>query len=119
MYPTNAAYQAAIQQRSREWKLKLKISLDSGAVYDLTEDDIVLDSCTFTESAFCSDSLQVGSTYANGLDFTLLNRDGRFNDDNFQSARVTCEFGLRVAESGEEAFYFVPMGAFNVTEAGK
>lgn len=116
MYSVSSAYKTQVKAATRDWAIKLALSLDSGKTYELTEQDIESGTFTYQESSTCSDTIQVGSVYSNSLDFSLINKDGRFNEDNFQDAVVTPQIGLQLPDGTWE---YIPLGKFNVYDPGK
>lgn len=116
MYSVSSAYKTQVKAATRDWAIKLALSLDSGETYELTEQDIESGTFTYQESSTCSDTIQVGSVYSNSLDFSLINKDGRFNEANFQDAVVTPQIGLQLPDGTWE---YIPLGKFNVYDPGK
>lgn len=140
MYSTTAAYKQAIVQPTRTWHLDIRITLQDGVVLNLTEADIVLGSFKYQEASTCTSNLQIGSTYANSLDFAILNRTRKYSVYDFSDAVVTCRVGLETASvtpaiagqaivgksivgnttaTGEPVIEWVLLGTFNVTSCGK
>lgn len=116
MYGVSNAYKTQVKAPTREWAIKLALTLDSGVTYNLTEKDIETSTFTFQESSTCGSTIQVGSVYANSLDFSLINSDGKYNNDNFQDATVSAQVGLLLPDGTWE---YVPLGKFNIYEPGK
>ena len=116
MYGVSNAYKTQVKASTREWAIKLSLTLDSGVTYNLTEKDIETSTFTFQESATCGNTIQVGSVYANSLDFSLINSNGKYNNDNFQDATVSAQVGLKLPDGTWE---YVPLGKFNIYEPGK
>ena len=116
MYGVSNAYKTQVKAPTREWAIKLSLTLDSGVTYNLTEKDIETSTFTFQESATCGSTIQVGSVYANSLDFSLINSDGKYNADNFQDATVSAQVGLKLPDGTYE---WVPLGTFYVSSTGK
>lgn len=116
MYSVSSAYKTQVKAATRDWAIKLALSLDSGKTYELTEQDIESGTFTYQESSTCSDTIQAGSVYSNSLDFSLINKDGRFNEDSFQDAVVTPQIGLQLPDGTWE---YIPLGKFNVYDPGK
>ena len=116
MYGVSNAYKTQVKAPTREWAIKLSLTLDSGVTYNLTEKDIETSTFTFQESATCGSTIQVGSVYANSLDFSLINSDGKYNADNFQDATVSAQVGLKLPDG---AYEWVPLGTFYVSSTGK
>ena len=116
MYGVSNAYKTQVKASTREWAIKLSLTLDSGVTYNLTEKDIETSTFTFQESSTCGSTIQVGSVYANSLDFSLINSDGKYNNDNFQDATVSAQVGLKLSDGTYE---WVPLGTFYVSSTGK
>lgn len=116
MYSVSDAFKTQVKAETRDWAIKLALTLDSGTTYNLTEDDIESSTLQFQESAICGNTIQVGSVYANSLDFSLINDDGKYNEDNFQDAVVVAQVGLKLPDSTWE---WVPLGKFNIISPGK
>lgn len=116
MYGVSDVYKAQVKAATRDWAIRLALSLDSGETYDLTEQDVESGTFTYQESSTCGDTIQVGSTYANSLDFSLINKDGRFNTVNLQDATIVARVGLLLPDGTWE---YVPLGKFNIYEPGK
>ena len=116
MYSVSDAFKTQVKAETRDWAIKLALTLDSGTTYNLTEDDIESSTLQFQESAICGNTIQVGSVYANSLDFSLINDDGKYNEDNFQDAVVVAQVGLKLPDSTWE---WVPLGTFNIISPGK
>ena len=142
MYSTTTAYKNAITQPTRTWHLDIRITLQDSTVLTLTEADVALNSFKFQESSTCNDNLQIGSTYANSLDFSILNKAQKYNDYDFSDAIVNCRVGLEtgistntpaiagVAVAGRTiagdttatsapVVEWVPLGIFNVVSCGR
>lgn len=116
MYSVSDKYIAQVKAATRDWAIRLALSLDSGEVYNLTEQDVESGTFTYQESSTCGDTIQVGSTYANSLDFSLINKDGRFNKVNLQDATIVARVGLLLPDGTWE---YIPLGKFNIYDPGK
>lgn len=116
MYSVSDAFKTQVKAETRDWAIKLALTLDSGTTYNLTEDDIESSTLQFQEASICGNTIQVGSVYANSLDFSLINDDGKYNEDNFQDAVVVAQVGLKLPDSTWE---WVPLGKFNIISPGK
>ena len=116
MYSVSDKYIAQVKAATRDWAIRLALSLDSGETYNLTEQDVESGTFTYQESSTCGDTIQVGSTYANSLDFSLINKDGRFNTVNLQDATIVARVGLLLPDGTWE---YVPLGKFNIYDPGK
>ena len=118
---TSAAYKAAVVKNNRTWRVKITMHLDSGNTLILTENDITLGSFVFEEASTCTETISVGSTYANTLHFSLQNPSNQFSQTTFAYARVVAEVGLQTGTSsnGSAIWEDVPLGEFFVMEDGK
>ena len=93
-YPQNftgeqrLAYKRAVSQPDRTWAIEMTIDTDIGEHLILSDGDIVADSLVMKEQSTCSDGITVGSTYANSLEFCLINGDGQFREFNFMKAKI-------------------------------
>lgn len=114
MYLTSEAYKAAVVQHARTWALDFKLTLDSGEVINLDETKVSLGTTRFKEASTCNSNLQVGSVFANSLNFTMLKQQG-FDSKDFSRAIVVAKVGLLVGSS----YVWVPLGKFNVVTVGK
>lgn len=123
MYDVSIAYSKQILSISREWDMYIDITLASGTTLRLTKRDISLGTPTLKEGATCSDTIQVGSTFSNSFEFTIVNDEGRFTDYDFYMAKVQPYVGLYVPvlhETTQEIISwlceYVPLGEFWVLE---
>lgn len=117
MHPVSSAYAAAVKQLSRLWDLRLQITTTVGEVLELDKSNISLGSFSFKEGATCADTVQVGSTFSNSIEFELINKNKQFNVYDFTGAKVVPQIGLWLEES--QVFEYVPLGEFFVLENGK
>lgn len=118
MLSVSECYKRTITDVSRTWRINLEVTLSTGEIIHLNETDIVLNSLTYQEGATCTDTLQIGSTFSNSLNFTLQNDQGKFNQYNFSDAKISCTIGLLINED-LDIYEDVPLGNFNVLSAGK
>lgn len=120
-YPTSEAYKTAVAQNSRTWRLRINMSLDTQQQLELTESDVTLGSLVFEEASTCSDVIDVGSTYANSLDFSIYNPDHKYDGYSFTYAWLTASVGLQTGENedGSPIWEDIPLGQFFVQEEGK
>ena len=123
MYDVSIAYSKQVRNISREWDMYIDITLASGTTLRLTKRDISLGTPTLKEGATCSDTIQVGSTFSNSFEFTIVNGEGRFTDYDFYMAKVQPYVGLYVPvihETTQEILSwlceYVPLGEFWVLE---
>lgn len=120
-YPTSEAYKTAVAQNSRTWRLRINMSLDTQQQLELTESDVTLGSLVFEEASTCSEVIDVGSTYANSLDFSIYNPDHKYDGYSFTYAWLTASVGLQTGENedGSPIWEDIPLGQFFVQEEGK
>lgn len=120
-YSTSVAYKAAVAQNARTWRLNISMYLDSGQELNLTENDVTQGTFVFEEASTCSDLIDIGSTYANSLNFSIKNPDGRFNDISFAYARLTARAGLLTGMQADGTLVWedIPLGEFFVQDDGK
>ena len=115
MYGVSSTYRTAVKELSRLWDLQLKITTGTGAVLSLGKSDVVLGSFTFMEGATCAETVQVGSTYSNSIEFELQNTDKQFSAYNFQNAIIEPKIGLWLDSLNR--FEYVPLGKFYVFDS--
>ena len=114
MYTVSTDFKEAVKSVSRFWDIKLQITTAAGEVLDLTKDDVVLGSFSYKEGATCTDTVQVGSTFSNSIEFELQNAQKQFSDYDFYGAKVRPEIGLWLESIND--FEYVPLGEFYVFE---
>lgn len=93
--------------------LMLVYGLEQTTPITITNSDIVTKSFVLDRYCQSSDSLEVGSTCAAELSFSLLNYDGQFDDFKFEGAKIV----LRIRVKG--ARNYVTVGEFVVDEKPK
>ena len=54
MYGVSDVYKAQVKASTRDWAIRLALSLDSGETYDLTEQDVESGTLTYQELRFFS-----------------------------------------------------------------
>lgn len=123
MYNTSEVYKKQVLSNSREWDMYIDITLSDGTTLRLTKDNISLGTPTFKEGATCSDTIQIGSTYSNSFEFTILNNKSQYTDYDFYKAKIEPYSGLRVPVLNETTgevlswkYEYIPLGVFWVLE---
>lgn len=123
MYNTSVGYMKHILSNSREWDMYIDVTLADGTTFKLTKDNISLGTPTLKEGATCSDTIQIGSTYSNSFEFSILNNKGQYSDYDFYKARIEPYSGLYVPVldeiTGEVKYWeceYIPLGVFWVLE---
>ena len=111
------AFKTAAAQPDRTWALEIAMELNDGTHLDLYENDIVANSLVFKEQSTCSDGIMVGSTFANSLDFSLMNPDGLYRQYDFINATVTPTVKMYVPQI--DTWAEIKLGTFIVQSAGK
>lgn len=114
MYNVSARYLELVQDTSRVWDMYVDVLLDNGTQLHLTRHEINLNTSQLTEGATCADTIQIGSTYSNSFEFTILNSEGQYTQYDFYKAKVHPYVGLDL--TGEEDFEYVPLGEFTILE---
>lgn len=117
MFPVSLQYKDTMKHLSKTWDIKLSIKLSNGTVLSITGNDIKGNTVQFTEGSTCTDKIQVGATFSNGFDFTLLNNKGQFSNYDFTNAEVAPSVGLWIEQ--KKAFEYVPLGIFNIVDSPK
>lgn len=111
------AFKEAAAQPDRTWALEIAMDLDDGTHLDLYENDIVANSLVFKEQSTCTDGIMAGSTFANSLDFSLMNPDGLYRQYNFLNAEVSPTVKMYVPQI--DTWADIKLGTFIVQSAGK
>ena len=114
MYNVSSKYLELVQETSRSWDLYMDVQLRNGTQFRLTKHDVDLGSFRLKEGATCSDTVQIGSTYADSVEFRIINEDNKFTEYDFYRAKFWPYVGLDL--SGESDFEYVPLGEFNILE---
>lgn len=114
MEPVSKLYLERVQETARSWDLFVKVLLKDGTMLTLEKSQLNLNTTRLLEGATCSDGLQVGSTYSNSFECTVLNQNKEFTDLDFYLATLWPFVGLDL--SGDEDFEYVPLGEFRVLE---
>lgn len=114
MYAVSSDYLEAVRQPARLWDLQIKITTPAGEVLNLTTDNVVLGTLTFTDGATCTNAVQVGSTFSNSVEFSLSNKNKVFSEYNFYGSKVEVTVGLWIEH--REEYEYVPLGIFYVLE---
>lgn len=123
MYHTSVEYKKQILSNSREWDMYVDVTLTNGTTFKLTKDNISLGTPTLKEGATCSDTIQIGSTYSNSFEFSILNNKGQYSNYDFYKAKIEPYSGLYVPvldeTTGEVNHWeceYIPLGVFWVLE---
>lgn len=114
MYPVSSKYMDLVQETARGWDLYINIVLADGTALKLTRQELDLGTFLFKDGATCSDTIQVGSTYSNSVEFRIINHEGQYTEYDFYRAKVYPFVGLDL--TGDEDYEYVPLGEFNVLE---
>lgn len=117
MYPVSSKYTEIVQQTARGWDIYIDILLQDGTALKITKEEINLGTPILKEGATCTSAIQVGSTYSNSFEFTLLNSEDQFTHYDFYKAIVKPFVGLDI--TGEQDFEYVPLGVFHIIEPVK
>lgn len=112
MYPTSAAYKAAIDEPNRLVQLRGTITLKDSSVLQIGDEDILQGSLYLREQCVASDDFEIGNAIAAEMGFGLILTE-RFDNRIFEEGIVQFEFGIEISP-GE--FEFVPLGVFYIIE---
>lgn len=88
----------------------------------LTEADIIQGGMTVDRYCISGDKIEIGSAIAAELTLKLDNREGKFDDTNFEGAELSVRIGIKKWDAGrwENAkVEYVPIGYFTVDESPK
>lgn len=114
MYNVSQRYLNQVLAAVRDWDLYIDLVLQDDTHLKLTRADIELGSFTLKEGATCSDTIQIGSTFSNSVEFRIINSNKRFNDVNFYGAKIYPYVGLLLSNPTE--YEYVPLGEFNILD---
>ena len=114
MHNVSIEYKEVVHQNAREWDMHIDLTLKDGTALRLERTDLMLGTFTFKGGATCSNDIQVGSTYANSLELTIVNREKRFSQYDFYGARVYPYVGLYIPL--QDVYQYVALGEFNILE---
>ena len=115
MYPVSAAYQKAIREKNREYKILGTITLVNGDIINITGDDLFENRLVITEQCVSKNDIDIGSVYAGEMRLGIK-RELVDNAYSLAGARIELSFGLKVAPDEWE---YVPLGKYYVTEIEK
>ena len=83
MYNVSQAFLDAVMAPERDVALRLHVTDADGNNYDLTDEDVLQGSVKLTGSGVSGDTFAPGGVSASDLAATLLNKEGRFDDVQF------------------------------------
>lgn len=109
-------YREALKEKNRKWRIQIDANTEQNDTFLFQNEDILMNTFSYDESSICSGNLDVGSTYANGVSFSLLNDGGRYANIDFTRAKLHVKIGLQVKDGG---WVDIPMGVFFVTDCSK
>ena len=113
VYPVSNAFLTAVKANTRKYYWMGRITTTDGAVYDLTQEDIVKGSGYITSQCCGSSEIELGSVYAAEMGISLFSDIDRYT---LPDAVVTLSYHLMLADGSYEE---VPMGIFEVSEANR
>lgn len=114
MYRVSTEYLDAVQDSARSWDLYIDVVLRNQETLHLTKHELDLGSFVFKDGSTCSDTIQIGSTYSNSVEFRILNYERQFTDVDFHRAKLYPFVGLDL--TGDEDYEYVPLGEFNILD---
>jgi len=112
MYPVSAAYKAAIKDSVVEDKIQGTITTKDGTVLEISDENIFQGSLYFTEQIVSGSDIDIGSVCASEISVSLTT-DIIENPYMLDGARIALQYGLK---TGPDAWEYVPLGFFYVTE---
>lgn len=115
MYPVSEKYLDAIQSNDRTKSIKMHIDTAFES-FDFSDADILKGSVKIEESAISGDTFGPGGVCAANLSVTLLNTDGRFDDCQFNGARISAYDGTELSDGTVE---WVPLGVFSIDDVSR
>ena len=101
--------------------VEITMNRTDGTEY-LTEADIIQGGMTVDRYCISGDKIEIGSAIAAELTLKLDNREGKFDDTNFEGAELFVRIGIKKWDAGrwENAkVEYVPIGYFTVDESPK
>lgn len=101
--------------------VEITMNRTDGAEY-LTEADIIQGGMTVDRYCISGDKIEIGSAIASELTLKLDNRDGKFDDTNFEGAELFVRIGIKKWDAGQwenAKVEYVPIGYFTVDESPK
>ncbi|BCS57515.1 hypothetical protein ADLECEL_14000 [Adlercreutzia equolifaciens subsp. celatus] len=82
--------------------IKAKLFLADGGSVDLTGDDFMEGTPSFTRATSSSGSFDVGAAIIGSFSFTLNNFDGRFDEFDFTGSRIIAQVGFELSDGSVE-----------------
>ena len=89
-------FRRAIAQNTKTL-VKGTLTLADGTVRELTGDDLMMGSTSFTDSVSSAGSFDIGAAIIGRLSLSLNNYDGRFDAYDFEGAEIVPYVGVRLA----------------------
>ena len=113
MYPVSEDFLQAVQENTRTYYWRGRITTTEGAVYDFGPEDIVKGSGYISSQCCGSTEIELGTVYSAELGITILSDIDRYT---LEDARVEIWYHLKLPDGSYET---VPMGIFEVSEANR
>lgn len=101
MLSTSFEFRRKISQNSKVL-LKATLTLADGTVRELTGDDFMMGSASFSEGTSSGSSFDIGAAIIGKLSVTLNNYDGRFDEYDFTGATIVPYIGVELDAGGVE-----------------
>ena len=80
----------------------IKATIDNGTTLNLTDEDFMQGSVSFTDSISGMNDIKLGAVVTNSFSATLNNYEGKFSNYNLAGAILTVQYGIIYADSTEE-----------------
>ena len=114
MYPVSAAWKAAVKSSDRIWAAKIVIET-AFETFEVDETGIAAGTLRINEGVTEGSAFGIGYAYKDDLSFTLINKDGRFDDAQLNGAIARPYVGIEVSPGELE---YVPLGVFVIDTVG-
>lgn len=119
MLSTSFEFRRKVSQSSSVL-FKATLTLSDGTVRDITGDDVMSGTVSFSDAVSSDSSFDVGAAVMNKLSFTLNNFDGRFDEYDFTGATIVPYVGVELdgtdPQTGEHLVEWLQKGVYGVDQ---
>lgn len=118
MINTSSLYKDLIQQSGRMFKAKLLVTFADGTTTELTDENIMQDSLSITNSTSDEGVFSIGCAIIGQLDFEIDNSDGTYDNMSFEDAVIDVRIGLVTKQKydGTLTIEWLKKGLYTVEE---
>jgi len=115
---TSSLYKDLIQQSGRMFKAKLLVTFADGTTTELTDENIMQDSLSITNSTSDEGVFSIGCAIIGQLDFEIDNSDGTYDNMSFEDAVIDVRIGLVTKQKydGTLTIEWLKKGLYTVEE---